>query len=224
MNRSLGLFGLLVAALVQAQATSITVKELSVDPAKIVNITVYGGNYGSGKSTFSGNAYAGVVNILADGTPMDAFCIDPFHFSSSSSLTYNIVDLQDAPKDGLIYDGPMGVIAADKISKLWAMAYSPTLSPLNAAALQLAIWEVVGGNYFQWNDPAPLVYDVYDEAQSLLDRLATYQGAGADLVALKSVDQRGQDYVVARVPDGGATAALLGLGLLGLSVVRRKLS
>ena len=213
---------LLVPAFLQTHATSVTVKELSVDPAKIVNITVYGGNYGGG-STFSGNAYAGVVNILADGTPMDAFCIDPFHFSSSSPLTYNVVNLQDAPKDGLIYDGPMGAIAADKISRLWAMAYSPTLSPLNAAALQLAIWEVVGGDYFKWNDPTPYVFDVYEEAQALLNRLPG-QTTKADLVALKSVDQRGQDYVVARVPDGGATAALLGLGLLGLSFARCKVS
>ena len=212
---------LLVSLVVQTQATSVTVKELSVDPAKIVNITVTGGNYGGGSSTYSGNAYAGVVNILADGVPMDAFCIDPFHFSSTTALNYNWVELQNAPKDGLTYDGPMGVIAADKISKLWAMAYSPTLTAFDAAALQLAIWEVVGGTYFKWNDPAPTTYDVYNEAQSLLNRLATYQGPKADLVALKSVDQRGQDYVVARVPDGGATAALLGLGLLALSLARR---
>ena len=223
MSRSGVLLAVLVATIGQTQATSITVKELSVNPAKIVNITITGGNFGSGRSTYSGNAYAGVVNILADGTAMDAFCIDPFHFSSYSSLNYNVVDLQEAPKDGLIYDGPMGATAADKISRLWAMAYSPTLSPLNAAALQLAIWEVVGGDYFKWNDPTPYVFDVYEEAQALLNRLPG-QTTSADLVALKSVDQRGQDYVVARVPDGGATAALLGFGLLGLSLIRRKLS
>ena len=172
------MLAVLVATIGQTQATSITVKELSVNPAKIVNITITGGNFGSGRSTYSGNAYAGVVNILADGTAMDAFCIDPFHFSSYSSLNYNVVDLQEAPKDGLIYDGPMGVIAADKISRLWAMAYSPTLSPLNAAALQLAIWEVVGGDYFKWNDPTPYVFDVYEEAQATWSRSRAWINVG----------------------------------------------
>jgi hypothetical protein len=189
------------------QATSVTVQELGVSPSQIANINVTG--------FYSGGAYAGIVKLSVDGVAMDGFCIDPFHFSSSSPLNYNIVPLAEAPKDyKTVQVGGMGAAKAETISKLWAMAYSPTMSATAAAGLQIAIWETIGGANFSvsGNDFG---------AGALLADVPSYSGAGANLVGLSGP---GQDYVVQSVPDGGATAMLLGLGFLGLAAFRKRLS
>src|SRR5688572_28494146 len=127
---------LLIGSAQISQATTVTVQELSTNPNKIVNITV--------DQFYSGNAYAGVVNMLVDGVQTKGFCIDPFHFSSHSPLQYEVVPLADAPKALTgVFAGDMGETKADKISKLWALAYLPNLSAAVAAALQIAIWEIV---------------------------------------------------------------------------------
>jgi hypothetical protein len=184
------------------QATTVTVQELGVSPSQIANINVTG--------FYSGGAYAGIVKLSVDGVAMDGFCIDPFHFSSSSPLTYTILPLENAPKA----PGTMGAAKAETISKLWAMAYSSTMSATAAAGLQIAIWETVGGASFS-------VSGSDYGASTLLNNVATYAGAGANLIGLSG---SGQDYVVQNVPDGGATAMLLGLGFLGLAAFRKRLS
>src|SRR5262249_4036811 len=60
----------------------------------------------------------------------------------------------------------------------------------NAAGLQLAIWEIVGGNSFQ-------VIGKDYHASEMLASLHSYTGPGADLIALTGP---GQDYVVQTPP------------------------
>lgn len=193
----------LVALTTAARVEAFTVDEVSVTPYQIANITVDG--------FWSGNAYAGINNLLVDGTPMMGFCIDPFHFSQDSSPGYDFVALEDAPKTGN-GGSSMGAATAAAISNLWAMYFSPSMTATNAAGLQIAIWMLVGGSKFH-------VTNDYG-ASALIASLSTYTGPGAALVGLTGP---GQDYVVPlnSVPDGGTTVCLLGAALVALAIGTR---
>jgi hypothetical protein len=183
------------------QAVPVTVQPLSVDPAQIVTIDL--------TDRYTGAAYAGVVNLMVGGIATPAFCIDPYHFSDGTIYEYEIVSLASAPKAySPIFDGQMGELKASQISKLWAMAYSDSLTASQAAALQIAIWEIVGGDLFA------VIGEDYG-ADDLLVQLNSYEGPAANLIALTGP---GQDYVVAQIPDFGATALLFGLsiGMIGV--------
>ncbi|MGZ8901787.1 MAG: VPDSG-CTERM sorting domain-containing protein, partial [Limisphaerales bacterium] len=121
--------------------------------------------------------------------------------------------LADAPKAYLPYfSGDMGQAKADQISKLWGMAFSPTMSANAAAAMQLAIWEIVAGDMFTITSSTDY------GAAALIAQLPGYNGPKANLIALTG---GGQDYVIATVPEAGATLVLLGLGVCGLAAFRR---
>ena len=189
---------LLLSSAPLAQANQVMVQELQVNPNQIATISVPG--------FYTGSVYAGVNKLLVAGTPMDGFCIDPYHFSSTSPLLYNVVPLSLAPKP----PGTMTALQATQISKLWTMFYSTSMTSSNAAGMQIAIWEIVAGSQIiQGNDFG---------ASNMLTSMRAYTGAGADLVALTGP---GQDYVVRRTnilstPDSGSTLALFGLVLAAL--------
>jgi len=183
---------------------SITVAESSVNPMQIVQIKVDG--------FYTGGVYAGLNHLLINGSSLvDGFCIDPFHFSSSSSLPYTVVNLQNAPKGGA-----MGANTALLIERLWGSYYAPNMSAANAAGLQIAIWELVGGNSFHL-----LSGNDYNAGNFLAAvQSANYQGPVADLVGLTG---RGQDYVTQNVPDGGTTLGLLSIAMAALLAVKHRL-
>src|SRR5206468_9466183 len=93
---------------------------------------------------FNGFVGAGIKKIRVDGVQMDAFCIDPFTMALRSSPGYKFVPLTKAP------EAPWTLSAsrATEISDLWAMFYKPMMKQKNAAGLQIAIWEIVGGDRF----------------------------------------------------------------------------
>lgn len=187
-------------------ATPVTVQEVGVGPSQVVNIsTSYLGTF---------NAYAGVLRLVVDGTPTDGFCVDPWHWSSGSSLQYETVALGVAPKP----PGPMGAETALKIEQLWQKYYTPSISSDTAAGLQIAIWELVDAAVYS----ASFSVNSYDYGASTFISWvdANPTAAAADLVGLTGP---GQDYAVQKVPDGGMTVALLGLSFLGLIGLRRKL-
>ncbi len=194
---------LLVALVPAARANSFTVDEVSVTPSQIVGIAVDG--------FWSGKVYAGINNLIADGQPMQGFCIDPFHFSQHSSPGYEFVPLEDAPKPD---SNNMGAVKAGEISDLWALYYSGSMNANDAAGLQIAIWMIVGGSKFHLTSG-----DDYG-AGAMISSLAGYFGPGANLIGLSGP---GQDYVVptSPVPEGGATVCLLGGSLAALAVFRK---
>jgi len=217
IKAALGSVALLVVG-IPVQATSVTVQELGTTPTEVVYIN-------SPYIPYSGYAYAGVVNLKVNGIATDGFCIDPFHFSNSSSVTanYDVVSLKDAPKP----PGPMGAVAALEIEKLWGYVYSlsPTISAADAAGLQIAIWEVVA----QYTVPAQsfslgVGQSDYGAAvfRSIVES-SSYNGPVADLVGLESQSlTEGQDYVIRSVPDGGTTLGLLGIGFVSLALIRSR--
>ncbi len=195
---------LLSAALL---ATPVTVQEVGVGPSKVVNIST------STLGTF--NAYAGVVRLVVDGTPTDGFCIDPWHWSSALPKPYETVALGNSPKS----PGPMGAATALKIEQLWQHYYSPTISNETAAGLQIAIWKLVDAAVLS----ATFSINGYDYgASNFISWVEANPNApAASLIGLTGA---GQDYAIRKVPDGGSTVALLGLSLLGLAALRRKLA
>jgi hypothetical protein len=202
---SFAAIGVSLALAIHAQA--IFVEDIGVSPSEVAFIKV--------TNFYTGGAWAGINNLRVDGVATNGFCIDPFHFSRTSS-GYSFVPLADAPKEHL-----MGAAKAEEISKLWAMAYSPNMTAPQAAGLQIAIWEIVGGANFS------LVGNSNDYGASvLLQDVANYSGSGARLIALTGP---GQDYVVQNpkaTPDSGTTLSFLAMTLLCLVSVRgfRKIS
>jgi VPDSG-CTERM motif len=136
---------------------------------------------------FNGFVGAGIKKIQVDGVQMDAFCIDPFTMALRSSPGYKFVPLTKAP------EAPFTLSASEatEISDLWAMFYNPGMKENKAAGLQLAIWEIVGGDDFS------VIGKDYG-ASLMLAALQSYSGPGAGLIALTGP---GQDYVV-RTPPG----------------------
>ena len=156
---------------------------------------------------------AGIYNLTVNTAATPSFCIDiaTEQTEGTQYLNYNYTALASAPVSSV---GPMGSTAATDIEKLWAAYYSPSMSSLDAAALQVAIWEDMannsggntGGSYtlsVSGNDP------VTGDASTMLDSLPDLT-AEANLIAL--VDD-GQGYVVVPEPTT-AGCFLLGLGAL----------
>lgn len=186
-------------------ARAILVQEVAITPAQVVSISVTG--------FYTGPVLAGINQLLVDNVAANGFCIDPFHFSVPSSPGYSIVPLASAPK----LPGTMGAVKADQISRLWAMAYSPSMSAAQAAGFQIAIWELIGGANFS------ILGNDYG-ASVLLANLANFHGVGASLVGLTGP---GQDYVIQQlpsrpgaVPEGGTTMVLLALSTMVIVALR----
>ena len=173
---------------------------------------------------FNGVVGAGIKSLRVDGVLMDGFCIDPFTRALSSSSGYSFVPLTQAP------EAPWTLTASEatQISDLWAMFYSPDMKKKKAAGLQIAIWEIVGGDDFT------AIGKKYG-AKKMLAALGGFTGQGADLIALTGP---GQDYVIptppghggegtptpthgpspppTKVPDGGSTFLLFATAILAL--------
>ncbi len=200
-----GLVGASLLGAISLYATPVTVKEVGVGANKVVNIT---------SSTLGTvNVYAGVIKLMVDGVPTDAFCIDPWHFSTNATMAYETRALAAAPKP----PGPMGAATAVKIEQLWQKYYTPAITNTTAAALQIAIWKLVdsavANAFFSLNG-----YDY--GASNMISWVNSHPSApAADLIGLSGP---GQDYVVKRVSDSGASVALLGLSFLGLVALRKR--
>src|SRR5882762_977434 len=138
---------------------------------------------------FNGFVGAGIKKIQVDGVQMDAFCIDPFTMALRSSPGYKFVPLTKAPEAPFT----LSASGATEISDLWAMFYNPGMKENKAAGLQLAIWEIVGGDDFS------VIGKDYG-ASLMLAALRSYSGPGARLIALTGP---GQDYVVLTPPGQG---------------------
>lgn len=188
-------------------ATPVTVQEVGMGANKVVNITT------STLGTF--NAYAGVIRLVVDGTPTDGFCVDPWHWSSSLPKPYETVALGSSPKS----PGPMGAATALKIEQLWQHYYTPTITNETAAGLQIAIWKLVDAAVLS----ATFSINGYDYgATNFISWVEANPNAPA--AGLIGLTGSGQDYAIKKVPDSGSTFVLLGLSLLGLAAVRKKLA
>jgi len=213
--------GLLLFAAISLKATSVTVQEVGTGAGTDVYID----------SSTLGNelhVFAGFINLKINGSPTLGFCIDPWHWSTSDSQTYQLVPLDQAPES----PGPMGTIAAQKIEKLWQKYYAGALGDNNeAAALQIVIWELVdagvAGGTFSLDPAHPLTGQLLIDYTNMKAWLSgdLSNAIPADLDAVKKLSlagAAGQDYVIPGVPDGGSTAVLLGAALMAIAAFRRR--
>src|SRR5690349_24833041 len=164
----------ILTSLIPLFARAVVVNDLGVRLGEPAHISLSTG--------FNGVVGAGIKRLVVGGQTMDGFCIDPFTRAVSSSQGFSFVPLTQAPEAPWTLNSTKAV----EIKDLWAMFYSPNMSQKNAAGLQLAIWEIVGGSSFQ-------VIGKDYHAGEMLAALHGYNGPGADLIALTGP---GQDYVV----------------------------
>src|ERR1044071_8862315 len=171
----------LLSPITAPSTQAVLVEDLGVRLGRPVHITLSTG--------FNGVVGAGIKSLRVDGVLMDGFCIDPFTRALSFSSGYSFVPLTQAP------EAPWTLTASEatQISDLWAMFYSPDMKKKKAAGLQIAIWEIVGGDDFT-------VIGKQYGASKMLAALGGFTGQGADLIALTGP---GQDYVVPTPPGQG---------------------
>jgi VPDSG-CTERM motif len=170
-----------LAAVGSAAATStqaVLVEDFGVRKGAPVHISLSTG--------FNGFVGAGIKKLQVDGVSMDGFCIDPFTVALRSSGGYKFAPLTQAPEAPFTLNANQ----ATEISDLWAMFYSPNIKKKKAAGLQIAIWEIVGGDSFT------VIGKSYHSGR-ILAALHGYSGSGANLIALTGP---GQDYVVPTPP------------------------
>ena len=206
--------------------------EVSVDPGMTMRID---------SSGYDGGAWVGVYNLNVKSPgygpivgDVPGFCIDIWDYSPGSYQDYYVKPLNEAPDPSA---GPMGEARAQYLAALLDARWSNSLTDLEAAALQAAVWEIVDeGNVSAGvgSDPVPANWNVRnitvdgkspgnfyvgddavaDLANSWLATLTAASSYTGYLALSSSVDcTHYQDYVV-RVP---VPAAVL-LGMIGLAV------
>ncbi|MGD0208164.1 MAG: hypothetical protein ABSC89_11200 [Verrucomicrobiota bacterium] len=191
-------------------ASAVTLTFDNVDPSQTVNLT---------DPWISSGANAGIYNLTVDGVATPSFCIDVADENNGNTFSdYYYSDLASAP---LAPAGPMGATAATDVEKLWAAYYSPSMDSLDAAALQVAMWEDIAAKAItpysitvSGNDP------VTTEATAMIANLVNLS-AQADLVGLVGPNGPSgeQSYVVAVPEPTTAGCFLLGLGALACFLV-----
>ena len=181
-----------------------------------VNIPAGGGNSAYVINNF--DVHVGFVTYqIGSGSLVDSFCIDFYDDSSFSQLNYTPINLASGPVTSAYGNVSMGSSAAVTIEKLWALNYSAAQgNTTTAAVLQEAIWmteAVAAGGTF-----AGTTYGA--QAQTMYNNAQAYSGALPLPALIDNSNPSAQDYI--GIPDGGTTAALLGLSFTGLTVIRRK--
>lgn len=199
----------------QAHALVIIAKLTAITPYQNVNMTFNGGanwrTVRAGVNLFE--IVGGEPSSLAP--TFKAFCIDVQQsISYNTSVTYTTGTLESAPVPG----GGMGATKANRLRELWGRYFDmAVLSNTNAAAFQVAAWEIVNDNTLNlsWgNVRMDGSASTKSLAQSWLNSLTGDTSKFAPCYSLQSGTK--QDMFV---PSAGSLA-LLGLG--GLVAMRRR--
>lgn len=213
------------------------------------SVMIYAKNYLTGHNTSAGVFNFDITNVNITNPGYDSslplmewgFCIE-MQPSSTGNQPYQIHTLEQAPQN----QGPgglaMGITKADYIRELWAIVNpSPAMTSLQAAAMQVAIWEIVYedtesswdvGSWVTGDDESFGITvgdgNVITTANGWLNQLDG-EGPLANLVGLVSapIDSAAaaltssdgfQDYVVEVPIPGAVLLGMLGLGMAGIKL------
>ena len=200
-----------VFAASMASAYLVQLNYVKVDPAKVVTI---GGTY------YSGGVYAGnyVVDIAGMGR-LYGYCVDPSN-APGSTKTYDLRPIPESTEgSGSGYE-----------AAAWVLAQRYTGN--HATAAQIAVWELVwdwesenlaNGNFtYSGSSYTAEVQNIINAALAV--NYSTFDHSGYRLAVSPPTDTffrvNYQDYIVPiPIP---AAAWLLGSGLIGLVIIRRR--
>ena len=240
-----------------ANAGTIGLNYLGTGQTRDISVTYNGanGSFGGGDNTqtvragqlrFEVTSVSGAAaNHFSAGDQVTSFCVDIFQ--NAQSGTVNFGGLENAPDPN--NSSAMGAQRASLISVLFALRSNDALTTAggqgqtNAAALQLAIWEIVhednanlAGNTFAetcldvQNDGMGVFFagsanatqvTVQTLANQWLQEAWTAWASGADGMHLAAAYGNNFQDVVLIIPLP-APALMAGLGLLAIPVLRRK--
>ncbi|MCC7145944.1 MAG: hypothetical protein IT443_05820 [Phycisphaeraceae bacterium] len=127
-----------------AQAGTVTA-HLDGLVGKSFNYKIAGANLSVTAGMFTWTRTGGTQQGSPSGV-FHTFCIEMDQYISlGKTYTYDLIDPSQGPKPGILLGaGPMGMTKAQAIAKIWAAHYDEALTSAdNAAAFQVAVWEIV---------------------------------------------------------------------------------
>ncbi|MCW5965508.1 MAG: thioester domain-containing protein [Bryobacterales bacterium] len=193
------------------------------------------------------NNYAGLIRLVRTGGTSDlelfpddtnfvAFCVEPRQgISLNQTYTWEDGPMTAAPTSL----GGMTVVQANQLRVLMGLGYPSffdSITALQAAAIQVAIWEIVeekSGTLNVYDGSIkfrnPSITGILDLAQSLLDQVNSLPPTLTNLRLITS--QTNQDLMIqvagpeadTSTPEP-ATLSMLGLGLFALGLAKRRIS
>jgi len=196
-----------------------------------INVSTYNYNVGLGVRIYNPvtaanqDTMASIFKLNSDYGTLYGFCVDLYDTAYVPSK-YEGVQVADLPSDGY-----MGLPKAQAIGKLYSMAYTNSVktSNIDAAAFQLAIWNIVydtdatvtGGTFKVITDDG--IYGNVNSAKAKADgwlaALPNWTGT-AGILGLRNIndnftESKYQDYVIPVPAPGAILLASMGMGLVG---------
>jgi hypothetical protein len=187
----------------------------------------------TGLETFTRSGGTDTSTLAGGAGSFLAFCIEPFEDAAlGATYTYTVAPLANGDNSSI--PGGIGSLKATQISELFGQFAPNFASPIaatQAAALQVAIWEIVselpsnpfdvlhGNTYFSTPGSADAT-DMLNLAQGYLNYVTSANGTGPMAQGLTALTINGnQDMlvqVVSAAPEPGTwMMMILGFGLVG---------
>lgn len=208
--------GIVTFACGAAHAGTVTAMLESVSPRQAVKIYFPGGNatvYAGKLNWERSQSNPGTHSMDVLNPEFSSYCIDVYQsVAVNQSYTFDVID------DELGF--PMDLARAEKLAKLWGGYADEATTNDNAAAFQLAVWNIVYDNdasvsagTFKTTTAGNFVAT----ADSWLSALETYEGPIANLAALTS--RTAQDQLVEMPLPPNVPVPLPAAGWAGLAML-----